>query len=120
MVKEKNIKTKKITLDKLARMMAKEFSETRETMATKEGLQEVRDEISGLRIYTKTEFKAVRSEISELQNTVIQLTSSVDKLVKGVNDLRVEYSAVLSKLDRHEQWIKQLAEHAGVQLEQSK
>lgn len=41
----------------------------------------------------------------------------LDKLVGAVDAMRLEYAAVSAQLTRHEEWIKKLAEKAGVTLE---
>jgi len=41
----------------------------------------------------------------------------VDKLAKSVEDLHQEYIAITAKVDRHEKWIKQLADKLGIKLE---
>jgi len=45
------------------------------------------------------------------------LTIAIDKLVKAVENLRSEYFAIKSQLDRHEKWIHQIAEKLGIKLE---
>ena len=45
------------------------------------------------------------------------LTTSVDKLVKAVTDLKTEYADITYKIDRHERWLEQLAEKVGLKLE---
>ena len=98
---------------------------------TEKGFEDVREEIGGLRSYTEKGFEEVhqkfngvdrkleevREEISDLRSMVQQLAVSVDGLTKAVDDLRIEYAAALGKLDRHERWIKQIAEKVGVHLE---
>jgi hypothetical protein len=59
----------------------------------------------------------IKEEIGSLRETVQGLSVAVDGLAKSVNDLRIEYAAVLSKIDRHERWIKLIAEKIGVHLE---
>jgi len=66
---------------------------------------------------TKQDVKEIREDIAGLRESVQGLVSAVDKLTKAVHDLRMEYAAVLTKLNRHEKWIKMLAEKAGVELE---
>ena len=85
-------------------------------LATKEDLQEVREEIGGLRAYTGQGFRELRGEVDDLRSMIQQLAVSVDKLAKAIDDLRIEHSAVLGMFDRHDRWIKQIAEKVGVQL----
>lgn len=66
---------------------------------------------------TKQDVEALKTEVSSLKESVLGLTTAVDGLAKVVDDLRIEYAAVTSQLNRHEQWIRQIAEKVGVALE---
>lgn len=75
-----------------------------------------RDEL--LKIFgTREEFSDLKSEVVELRTAVHSLVDSVDKMSKSMEDLKLEYNAVMSKLSRHEKWIQQIAEKTGVKLE---
>lgn len=65
---------------------------------------------------TKRDLEEVKEEMVSLRRTVQNLTSSIDGLAKAVDDFRIEYSAITSELGRHERWIRQIAEKAGVRL----
>jgi len=60
--------------------------------------------------------KEVKEEFAGLRETIQALVISVDKLVKAVENLRQEYVAITSKIDRHEKWIQQIAEKVGIEL----
>ncbi len=66
---------------------------------------------------TKEDVRELKRNIDDLRENIQGLSVAVDGLAKSVDDLRIEYAAVLGKLDRHERWIKQIAEKVGVQLE---
>jgi predicted nucleic acid-binding Zn-ribbon protein len=66
---------------------------------------------------TKEEINQLGKEVSLLKDAVENLTLSVDKLVKAVEGLRQEYLVIKFQLDRHEKWIKQIAEKLGMKLE---
>jgi len=72
---------------------------TREEVATKEDLGEVKQDLDGLR------------------ESIQALTLAVDKLVKSTQDLHQEYVIMIAKVDRHEKWIQQLADKLGIKLE---
>jgi len=61
--------------------------------------------------------KEIKQEFSDLREVVQALAVSVDKLAKVVDDLREEYVAITSKIDRHEKWLHQLADKLGIKLE---
>ncbi|OHA18902.1 MAG: hypothetical protein A2836_00745 [Candidatus Taylorbacteria bacterium RIFCSPHIGHO2_01_FULL_45_63] len=65
---------------------------------------------------TKKDFEEVKKEIFSLRETVQNLTTSIDGLAKAVDNFRIEYSAITTQIERHERWIKQIAEKAGVRL----
>ncbi|OGZ43329.1 MAG: hypothetical protein A2719_05415 [Candidatus Ryanbacteria bacterium RIFCSPHIGHO2_01_FULL_45_22] len=58
----------------------------------------------------------LQQEVDGLRESIQMLSVSIDKLVKSVEDLKQEYSLVVHQLDKHEKWIRQIAEKAGVLL----
>ena len=66
---------------------------------------------------TKEDIKDLKQETQNLRESLNILTTSVDKLAKSVSDLKVEYVAVMSKVDRHEKWLQQIANKLGLNLE---
>lgn len=58
----------------------------------------------------------VREEIAEMQKSVRDLVTGIDKLIKSFDELSREYAAMSEQLTRHERWIKQIARKAGVVL----
>ena len=68
-------------------------------------------------VATKDDLKRLEHRFDALEGTLNQLTTAIQKLAGNVEDLRLEYAAVSTQLSRHEEWIKKLAEKAGVKLE---
>lgn len=67
-------------------------------LATKDDVREIREDVGGLR--------------ESLQGMIV----ATDNLTKTITDLRMEYAAITFQLKRHEDWIKQIAAKAGVNL----
>lgn len=67
-------------------------------LATKDDVREIREDVSGLR--------------ESLQGMIV----ATDNLTKTITDLRMEYAAITFQLKRHEDWIKQIATKAGINL----
>ena len=63
---------------------------------------------------TKVDIKDLKTEISELRESLRSLTTSVDNLAKVIKDLQLEYHAVLNKLNRMEEWIKKASAKLGI------
>ncbi len=63
---------------------------------------------------TKEDIKELRGEITELRESLNMLTKSVDNLAKAVRDLQIEYTAVLQKVNRIEEWIKKASAKLGI------
>jgi archaellum component FlaC len=61
--------------------------------------------------------KETNKNFSDLKESLNALTTSIDNLVKIVNDLTQEYASVTSKVDRHEKWLQQLAQKLDIKLE---
>lgn len=66
---------------------------------------------------TKQDIVELTDRIVKLEESVNALTTSIDGLIGELKKLRTEYSAMSNKLNRHETWIKQLAQKLGVNLE---
>jgi len=66
---------------------------------------------------TKEDVQDIKKDIGGLKGSLEALTISVDKLAKAVGDMHQEYIAIIATVDRHEKWIKQIAEKLGVKLE---
>ena len=65
---------------------------------------------------TKKDFEELQTETISLRETIDSLVTSIDGLAKVIDDLQVEYSAIKVQMNRHERWIKQIAEKAGLSL----
>lgn len=91
-------------------------------LATRQELQEMKqgleEEIGGLA--TRQELQGMKrdleSDISALRESINGLATAIDGLVKTIDNLRIEYLAITAQLNRHEQWIKQIAQKAKVEL----
>ena len=94
----------------------KDIEKLKEELATKEDLENSTTKILSL-VATKEELAELKQEASDLKEVIQSLTISVDKLAKAVDNLRTEYAALTLKIDRHEKWIRKLAEKLGVKLE---
>lgn len=60
--------------------------------------------------------KIVQEELVEIKKSIHGLVLGLDKLASTVDKLLLEYAAVSEQLTRHERWIKQIAQKAGVAL----
>jgi CRISPR/Cas system CMR-associated protein Cmr5 small subunit len=69
---------------------------------------------------TKGEFEEFRSEVlsdtADLKETINHLATSMDKLLKVLTDLQVEYAAIKMQMTRYDRWFKELAEKVGLEL----
>lgn len=69
---------------------------------------------------TKDEFEAfrmeVRTEITDLKESVHNLTTAIDKLVKAFSDLQLEYASIKMQMTRYDRWFKEIAEKVGIEL----
>lgn len=54
--------------------------------------------------------------VGHIEATTDAIMVAVDKVAKSIDDLRHEYIAIKLQLDRHEKWIKEIAEKTGVTL----
>lgn len=66
---------------------------------------------------TRQDLADLKLEVAGIHEKFDKQLILLDKLIAKVDDMRVEYSSISIQLSRHEEWIKQLAEKAGVKLE---
>ncbi len=66
---------------------------------------------------TKQDVQDLKEEFGGLKETVQALSVAVDRLIKAIDDLRQEYVAITSQVNRHEKWLQQIADKIGVKLE---
>ena len=64
----------------------------------------------------RQDIKEIKEEVGGLREAIQAMSISIDKLVKGVEDLKQEYSLVVFQINKHEKWIRQIAEKVGVHL----
>ncbi|MBI2644256.1 MAG: hypothetical protein HYW95_01950 [Candidatus Wildermuthbacteria bacterium] len=81
-------------------------------MLTSEDIQKLLEVLA-----TKEDVAEIKTELLDLKETVHELIIAIDRLAKAVDDLRIEYAAVVMKVDRHEKWFHQIAEKLGIKLE---
>jgi hypothetical protein len=89
-----------------------DIQKLKQELVTKEDLSKLlaREEFGEFKMEVKENFTIIRESIQAL-------TVAVDRLVKSVEDLKEEYLAIITKVDRHEKWFHQIAEKVGVKLE---
>ncbi|MBI4086559.1 hypothetical protein HY416_01100 [Candidatus Kaiserbacteria bacterium] len=58
----------------------------------------------------------LEKKVENIETATKAILTAVDKISKSVDDLRHEYIAIKLQLDRHEKWIKEIAEKTGVAL----
>lgn len=68
-------------------------------------------------VATKEDVQEIKEELSGLKEIVQSLTVSVDKLVKIIADRETEYIMMSHQLSRHEKWFQQIADKLGLRLE---
>jgi len=97
-----------------------DFQKLKELFATKEDLNNLLEKYAtkAVEIFvTKEEIQEVKNDINALREQIQALTLSIDKLVKASENLFEEYISIKAHLDRHEKWIKQIANKLGIKLE---
>ena len=68
-------------------------------------------------VATKEDVAELREDINALNEKFDRQLTLLDKLIDRIEAMRLEYAAVSTQLSRHEEWIKALAQKAGVKLE---
>jgi hypothetical protein len=66
---------------------------------------------------TAEEQKQISQTVEAIKTSIDGNTTTLDGIAKGLQDLRIEKVSRQSQLDRHAKWIKAIADHVGVKLE---
>ena len=61
--------------------------------------------------------KEIKTGIAELKESNSSILTGLDGVAKSIDDLKVEYAAIVSHIDRHARRIKKIAEKVGIELE---
>ncbi len=65
---------------------------------------------------SKQEVQNLQKDMDNMKELMQGLLSSVDSLAKAINDLKLEYTGIVHQINRHEAWIKQIADKMGITL----
>lgn len=65
---------------------------------------------------SKKDVEEIRSDLGDLKELVQGVIISNDSIAKSIGDLTLEYAAIKHQINRHEEWIKQIAEKVGLKL----
>lgn len=68
-------------------------------------------------VATKDDIARVEERLGTLEENLNRFVNASEKFTGAFQDLKLEYGAVSTQLSRHEDWIKKIAEKAGVKLE---
>ena len=65
---------------------------------------------------SKKDVEEIKSDLGDLKELVQGLIVASDSIAKSIGDLTLEYVAIKHQINRHEEWIKQIAEKVGLKL----
>jgi predicted nuclease with TOPRIM domain len=75
------------------------------------------DEFKKLFKYIQEFREEVKAENVELLNSINQLTNTIDRFIKRLDDIETDNTARDAQIARIERWIEQIAQKTGVKLE---
>ena|ERR1017187_340653 len=93
------------------------FDDIVKGLATKKGLEDLASKKDLYLMATAEEQKEISQTVADIKASIDRNTTTLDGIAKGVNDLRAEKAATQGQFDRHEKWIKTIAQHIGLKLE---
>jgi peptidoglycan hydrolase CwlO-like protein len=85
-------------------------------LATKSDIKDVRDDLDSKFLVLKTDIQDVKKDVEGLREAIQSMMVSIDNLAKVISDLNIEYAAITKQLNKHEDWIKKIAEKVGLDL----
>lgn len=59
---------------------------------------------------TKSDFKELKLEVVDLRETVNGIVTALDSQSKILEDMRMELASSIQQLNRHDRWIRRLAD----------
>lgn len=65
---------------------------------------------------SKKDVEEIKSGLADLKELVQGLIVASDSIAKSIGELTLEYVAIKHQINRHEEWIKQIAEKVGLKL----
>ncbi|MFA5936375.1 MAG: hypothetical protein WC822_00680 [Candidatus Paceibacterota bacterium] len=65
---------------------------------------------------SKKDVEEIKSDLKDLKELVQGVIISNDSIAKSIGELTLEYVAIKHQINRHEEWIKQIAEKVGLKL----
>jgi hypothetical protein len=100
----------------------RDVEKLKKTFVTKVDIEKLKDtfvtkdEFHAEIIPMKADIAELKSDMGSVKETTQQILTVVDGISKKFDDLKHEYVAVSLKGDRHEKWIKHLADKTGNEL----
>ena len=76
----------------------------------------MKEDFSELIEYLNKKFREAENERGEICNDVRELQGTVDTYVKKADTYFQEMVALAHKVDRHEKWLRQVADKLGIKL----
>lgn len=70
-----------------------------------------------IEVFATREEVATKKDLEEIRQDFVRLETAVDSYAKKADDYFKEMVALSHKVDRHEKWIQQIAEKLGIKLE---
>ena len=67
-------------------------------------------------VATRQEVQEIRDDVKTIREQMGDVLAGLDGIAKAIEDLKMEYAAVKMQLDRHDRWIRAVAEKVGIQL----
>jgi hypothetical protein len=65
---------------------------------------------------TREDLDTISQSMAEIRHTLDSHTAVLDGIARDVKDWNTEIMAVRARLDRHDQWFKQVADHLNLKL----
>ena len=74
------------------------------------------DRIENFVVQDHEKITSIEVRLEHIEDILGRIVKGIDTLVTEFQELRREYAAMKEQLERHERWIKQIAQKAGVAL----
>ena len=96
------------------------FEEKFKNLATKGDLKPISETLkrtTAMVANLTVDMKEVKSDMSTVKDSLNTHRNILDRIEKNTTDWKTETASMNAVIDRHKQWIEQIAEKVGIKLE---
>ncbi len=92
------------------------FASKHDITELKHDVGELKKDVAQIKVKINHDIPEMKKDLEGLRESMQILLTGMDGIAKVMGDLRMEYTGMAMQLNRHEKWIKELANRIGIAL----